>query len=228
MTWESVLLIIGSYFLGSIPTAYLVGKALKGIDIRRYGSGNVGGQNVWQWVSRWVGVAVVLIDFGKGIIPVAIALALDMGLAVAMGAGLAAVIGHNWPIFLGFSGGRGVGLTVGIVLFLTPWVFLAFASICILFAVLRNAALGITLGIIALPFACWEIYGELPLILGYTAMILIIFTRRLTASPRPWTLPAGRRQVVLYRILFDRDVREKKDWVERAPVINDPESEGSI
>jgi len=116
----SILLIIFGYLLGSIPTAYIAGRVLKGIDLRAHGSGTVSGSMVWEHVGHWVVVPVGLFDVAKGAIPTWLALQLDLGVFIAVLAGFAAVIGHNWPVFLRFIGGRGLGSMLGMLLVLFP------------------------------------------------------------------------------------------------------------
>ena len=106
-----VLLIAGAYLLGSVPTAYWMGRAIKGIDIRQYGSGNVGISNFAAHVSKRWGVLLVVFDLMvKGVVPVLLASdkVLGLGLGVEVGAGLAVIIGHVWSVFIRFSGGRGM------------------------------------------------------------------------------------------------------------------------
>ena len=115
----SALVILGAYLIGSVPSSYLLAKYVRGIDIRDYGSGNIGATNFATHVSKVWMVPVALYDsLGKGTLPVLIASdkVFDLGIGVAALAALAAVAGHNWPIFLRFSGGRGISVGIGAVL----------------------------------------------------------------------------------------------------------------
>ena len=123
MIVESALLIVSGYLLGSIPTAYLVGRWIKDLDLRRYGSGTVSGSMVWEHVARWAVVPVGLFDMFKAALPAWLGLRLELGMPVAVAAGLAAVAGHNWPVFLRFTGGRGLGSFMGVLLVVFPWGF---------------------------------------------------------------------------------------------------------
>ncbi len=108
-------LAVFSYLLGSFPSAYVAAKIKKGIDIRRYGSGNVGATNVLLVVGPIFAVLVYLIDVLKGLTPVLLARNI-IGTDLSMGlAGLAAILGHDFSIFLGFSGGKGVATTTGVM-----------------------------------------------------------------------------------------------------------------
>ena len=110
-----------SYLVGAIPTAYLFGRVLKGIDIRQHGSGNVGATNAFRVLGKGPGSVVLLIDIIKGaIVPTAIAnlfgLTYIFHLALL---GCIAVVGHNWTIFLNFKGGKGIATSLGVLIGLT-------------------------------------------------------------------------------------------------------------
>ena len=115
-----ILLIIGAYLLGSVPAAYLVAKWSRGIDIRQYGSGNVGASNVLAVVSKRWSVPVTVFDIGKGALIVWVAQLLGLGAAQQVTVGIVTIIGHNWPIFLRFQGGRGIFTTLGVIAMLSP------------------------------------------------------------------------------------------------------------
>jgi glycerol-3-phosphate acyltransferase PlsY len=111
--------IIFSYLIGSIPVGYIFARALKGIDIRRYGSGNVGATNVFRVLGSIPGVIVLTLDMLKGLLPVVVIANFVSGfdhILVRLILGLAAVCGHNWTIFLKFRGGKGVATTAGALL----------------------------------------------------------------------------------------------------------------
>lgn len=104
-----------SYFLGAIPTAYIVGKIYKGIDIRQHGSGNVGATNVFRVMGKGAGIFVLAADILKGVLAVTV-VADFLGLAGVMPrvlCALAVVSGHNWTIFLDFKGGKGIATSLG-------------------------------------------------------------------------------------------------------------------
>jgi len=118
-----IVAIVSSYLLGSIPVGYILGRALKGIDIRRYGSGNFGATNIFRVVSPVAGVAVLALDMLKGVIPVIVfgnfvlrSLPHFDPILVCLSLGVAAVCGHNWTVFLKFKGGKGVATTIGALL----------------------------------------------------------------------------------------------------------------
>ena len=114
------LLCIGAYLLGSIPAAYIVAKRARGIDLQKYGSGNVGFSNLAASTSKWLAVPVFIFDLGKGALAVFAAVWVGLPLPLQAVVGLFAVAGHNWPVFLKFNGGRGILTSVGVALVLFP------------------------------------------------------------------------------------------------------------
>ena len=113
MIFRLFLLIVLSYLIGSIPTAYLAGRLKSGFDIRRSGTGNMGASNALLVIGPAVAFTVYLVDLFKGLVPVLIARSFA-GSDVAMSlCGIAAVLGHDFPVFIGFKGGKGVATTTG-------------------------------------------------------------------------------------------------------------------
>ena len=141
MVIELVLLILGAYLLGSVPAAYLVAKWSRGIDLRQYGSGSVGASNVVAVASRWWSIPVIIFDLGKGLVMVWVAQLLGLGVAQQVTVGLAVIVGHNWPVFLRFSGGRGILTTLGVVSILVPWLAPVILIIAFGLAPIRQLAL---------------------------------------------------------------------------------------
>lgn len=112
---EYVAVVIGSYLIGSIPSGMVIGK-LRGIDIRDYGSGNIGTTNVLRTLGARHGAIVLVADVLKGVIPVLLARYIIETPTGEMAAGFAAVAGHDWSLFLKFKGGRGVATSLGALL----------------------------------------------------------------------------------------------------------------
>jgi glycerol-3-phosphate acyltransferase PlsY len=115
----AALVVAFAYVLGSVPTGFLLGY-LAGVDVRSAGSGNVGATNVARIAGKWLGLLTLLLDAAKGFVPVFIAHQMGFDAAVAGGAALAAFLGHLYPIFLKFRGGKGVATALGALLALAP------------------------------------------------------------------------------------------------------------
>lgn len=215
--------ILGAYLLGSIPPAYLAGRWLKGIDLRRYGSGNVGGSNTWVMVSRWVTVPVGLFDVAKGAIPPLVARSLGLSLPYQAGAGLAAVAGHNWSLYLGFTGGRGIGTSVGVLIALAPREFLAFVVLALAgLALTRNVPLSLGLAMFTMPLWSLAFQESLTVVLATLGLVALVVTKRLLANRGAAPSGLSQRQVLLNRLLLDRDIRERQAWVYRRPKGTNP------
>ena len=121
VTLLSVIVIVSGYLLGSIPVGLLVVRAVTGKDIREVGSGRIGGTNVLRVAGPWVALLTALSDVAKGLLAVYLARAV-VGIPVVEAlAGLAAVVGHNYSIFIGFKGGAGTATTIGGAIGLWSW-----------------------------------------------------------------------------------------------------------
>lgn len=233
------LVSVAAYLLGSLPAAYLVTKWSRGIDLRRFGSGNVGWTNVMVAThSRWLGLPVLVFDVGKGALAVYAARWVGLPLYLQGFAGVAAVIGHNWPVFLGFNGGRGVLTTLGTAIAVEPrltFVLLLLSFTGIPFHLLPLTAL---VAILLLPVLTWlsslpvinaffpSPLGEqrMALVLFFVCLFLITMVRRLTASLSPLAVTVSRGELLVNRLLYDRDIRDRKVWVQRGvaePVAGD-------
>lgn len=118
---HSVVFVLVSYLFGALPIGLLVGRMVKGIDVRDYGSGNIGASNVWRTMGPFWGVAVFLFDFCKGYFPTHLAERVpDVSPWLPVLVGLAAILGHNFSPFLRFKGGKGVATSLGVVYGLSP------------------------------------------------------------------------------------------------------------
>ena len=211
------LVVLAAYLIGAVPIAYVFGRAIKGIDLREYGSANVGASNVYQSVARWAVVPVGLLEIGQGMAGIMLAKLLGQDLGLQVAAGLAAIMGQTWSVFLGFSGGRGIGPSVGFMLGLAPPVLAAFIVISLLGWPVRSFPLTVGVAIALTPLASLIIDGAGPVAAGCVGMAAIVFAKRLLTN-RPG-LPAEQdwRDVLLNRLLFDRDLRDRDEWVRRMP-----------
>lgn len=127
----NLALLIISYLLGSIPSGLIVGKVFYGIDIREHGSGNLGGTNTFRTLGKKAGMAVTLSDILKGTLAVFLAKWFGADLHPLI-AGVVAVIGHMYPVFAGFRGGKAVATSAGILLGYAPLMFLILLSVFML------------------------------------------------------------------------------------------------
>ena len=162
MITKEIFAIIIGYLLGSVPSAYIATRLATGKDIRQMGGSNVGSLNVYREVGVWPGLAVGVIDLGKGAAAVAIAYwLLDVPTEFVLATGLAAVIGHNWMVWLKFSGGKGMGVTIGTLVILLPvygyWPGLPiiFGVILIPYIITNNIAVSMCIALVCLPFITW-------------------------------------------------------------------------
>jgi glycerol-3-phosphate acyltransferase PlsY len=163
-------LVVGAYLLGSIPFGYVLPRLLRGDDIRRHGSGNVGATNVWRVYGRSLGLPVAVLDVLKGLVPAALGLWLG-GDWVGVLAGAAAMLGHARPVYLGFSkGGKMVATAGGVALALAPLAALGCAVVWVAaFAVTRYASLASMLAAAALPVLCLVLGSSWPVV-AFTAL----------------------------------------------------------
>ncbi len=217
-----ILLLIGGYLLGSVPSAYLVAKWSRGIDIRQYGSGNAGASNVFSVVSKKWAIPVTIFDIGKGALVVWVAQRLGFNAAQQITAGIMAIIGHNWPIFLNFQGGRGIYTTLGVVAMLSPKLALIVLVIAYMLAPFHLLPIGVTLALVSLPFFSWflsqplGIRERLPITLGFAVILLVALLKRLVVPRTELSQSLSTTELVVNRLLFDRDIRDRKAWMSQS------------
>lgn len=177
-----------AYLLGAIPTAYIFGKQLKGIDIRQHGSGNVGATNAFRVLGKTVGVTVLVLDILKGVVATTLVpyfCGVDHLLALLL-LSIIAVCGHNWTCFLNFSGGKGIATTLGVLIgltvqlpFLRGVVGLTFAVWVLCFVVTRYVSLSSIVAAVALPIFMLIFQAPLPiLILGLIFSVFVVYRHR--------------------------------------------------
>ena len=218
---EAAILIAAAYLFGSIPTGYLVSRYAAGIDIRDYGSGNVGASNVIEHVGKWQGILQGAFDcLAKGLLPVIIGKLVGVDLWVQGAAGLAAVLGHNWSAYLKLTGGRGVSVAVGAALGLGMFweiLILGVAVFTVGRLLTHDTGFWTFVALLVLPFAGLMFRREPEVILTIVLICLMMFLKRLTAN---WERPSSEYplpKVLLYRLVWDRDVPKRVEWTERRP-----------
>jgi acyl phosphate:glycerol-3-phosphate acyltransferase len=169
-----IISIIAGYVIGSFPTAYIVSRLRKGVDIRQVGTHNLGAMNVFYKIGFAEGLLVLAVDIGKGAAGVALARLIGADLVVQMLAGVAVVIGHGFPVFLKFRGGRGGASCIGILAYLLPWgipFYVCLFGLCLL--ITRFPTLSYSLAFLCYPFVGWLIYHSSSLVI-YSIVLLII------------------------------------------------------
>jgi len=152
--------IISAYILGSIPTAYIVGRIRKKTDIRQVGTRNMGAMNVFYEVGFLWGVVVLVGDVGKGVASMAIAEALGVHEYIYLLAGLVAVLGHSFPLFLGFKGGKGGATSIGVLIYLMkPWaVLINGGAFGLLLLITHAPTISYGLAFFCYPFISWFMF----------------------------------------------------------------------
>lgn len=159
-----LVLALAGYLAGSIPFGYLVGRFVLGVDVRKIGSGNIGGTNVARAGGKKLGVAVVALDALKAIVPILLARRLFAGDPRAdlwtVVVAVAAFVGHLFPVWLGFKGGKGVATGLGIFLVLAPWGALAGgAAYAVTYAATRISSLGSLVGTTTCTVVAFVLHG---------------------------------------------------------------------
>jgi glycerol-3-phosphate acyltransferase PlsY len=153
---------VASYLVGAIPTSYLVVRLVRGEDLRRLGSGNLGATNLFRVLGWRYAVPVGLFDMLKGAVPVLVfGPRAGGGELVPLLLGVTAVIGHVFPVFIGFRGGKGVATGAGVVLGLAPWAFLAaLVTWAVLVRLTGYVSLGSVVAALVMPVALYLVYPE--------------------------------------------------------------------
>lgn len=177
---SKILFLIGAYLLGSIPFGLFIGKLFGKVDVREHGSGNIGVSNVLRTVGWFPAVVVLICDAGKGALPVFLAKLVFTNPGWWLLAGVIAVVGHNWPIFLKFKGGRGVATTIGFIVTLMPVIALWLLVIWgVSLGISRYISLSSIIAAVAFPILL--LIGRFPtsyILLGLIVSFLVIFRHR--------------------------------------------------
>lgn len=178
MLIQIVLSILAGYLLGSINAALVIGKVFFKKDIRNYGSGNAGTTNVLRTFGKGAAAAVLVVDFLKGILACLAGQMLtgeieNIGWAGVYLAGFAAVIGHNWPVFFGFRGGKGVLTSFAVILYMSPVpALICLAVFIIVVSLTKYVSLGSIIAAILWPVV--SIFFDLPALMLVIAALMVI------------------------------------------------------
>jgi glycerol-3-phosphate acyltransferase PlsY len=193
---RDLLLVTAGYLIGSIPWGYVVSKLLRGVDIRTVGSGNLGAANVWRALGFKAGLAVALLDVGKGFAAALLGVWLGNELTGLL-AGIAAMVGHWRPLFMGLArGGKMVATTGGVALALAPLACLAVGAVWVVsFLATRYTSVASMLAAVALPVFALVFGSSVPVIVfaaGAALAILLLhranIARLLSGTENRFTL----------------------------------------
>ena len=229
MTPLAVLLVIGAYLAAGVPSGYILARRLRGIDIREYGSGNIGASNVTATIGARAGLLLGAYDcLVKGTLPVFIAGMLDQPVGVQIAVGLASMAGHAWSPYIRFTGGRGIGAAIGAMLGLAMFYEIAVLGLTLGVVgrlIYRDTGFWTFIALTLLPMATVVFNSFSPLPIEHPKELVyfslgastVALTKRLTAN---WErLPDGYSlvHVAFNRVLYDRDVSRKDEWTDRQP-----------
>ncbi|MCL2857553.1 MAG: glycerol-3-phosphate 1-O-acyltransferase PlsY [Oscillospiraceae bacterium] len=180
--------VVVGYLLGSLNAAIIVSRALKGEDIRNFGSGNAGMTNMLRTYGKGPAALTAVVDFAKAAVAIVLArlavahFGLEFNIDIGYIAGIAAMLGHIFPIYFGFKGGKGVMTALGVMLCVNPLVFLIVAGASMLLILItRYVSVGSILGSLSLPFVTWAVLnwrGQPPmhdaLLAGVIGLLIIV------------------------------------------------------
>lgn len=175
-----IMVLVGAYLLGSFPSAFLMTAIFKKADIRSIGSGNVGGMNTARNVGLVPGLLTGALDLGKGLLAVYLTMRMAPGSYLPMWAAAACVAGHNWMVFIGFKGGKGLGVTIGALLLLAPWALLPAAVVVVLgTALLKDSYAGTVAGVLSIPISVWFLKQDVNWVFPAVALAMVIVIKHL-------------------------------------------------
>ena len=180
---QALAIIIG-YLLGSLPTAYIAGRLTRGEDIRRLGGGNMGALNAAREAGPVVGLIVLLVDLAKGAGAILAARYLGMSLLWVYLAGFASIVGHCWPLFLKFRGGKGAATTLGVFLALAPVPLACCVPVLVAIVLLTsNITLGMAGALLLFPLLLW-VFGQPYSTLIYAILVALFLAARYVPTAR--------------------------------------------
>ena len=188
LPWISAVLV--AYVIGSIPFAYLAGRLFKDKDIRQEGDRNPGAGNAYRTIGPRAGLAVGALDVGKGAVSVLLAEVIAGNMGAEMAAGVAAVVGHNWPIFLQLRGGRGAASAVGVFFALLPFVALPLGIVGLaVLRIARSTTVAVGLFMIPLPLLAYFTGASLYLVAYSVGLPVMVGLRHYQTTSKLHRLP---------------------------------------
>jgi len=216
--FKRMLLIVSGYVCGSVCFAYITGRLGQAIDLRQHGSRKLSGSNVYETMGFPAMVATGIGDIGKAVLPTWLAMRLGFGLPTMIMTGLAAMLGHNWSLFLRFKGGRGISTALGALLVVFPWGALWILAWTVLGGVKRHlAGVSALLGFVTLPLFAMAILQAPAVVWGCLGMLLIVILKRVEGNREPLPEAENRWRVIWRRLWLDRDLADHDAWAHRTP-----------
>jgi glycerol-3-phosphate acyltransferase PlsY len=193
MLLELIAILIG-YLLGSIPTAYIIAKLRKGIDIREVDTGNMGAGSTFRQVGLWEGAVVFLVDAAKGAAAILVAQALGVYQPFVLAAGFAAILGHSFPFSIGFRGGQGVSTIMGIFFVLAPEAMLVILGLMGIALFLTRHVFSMTcIAAPFLPLLIW-LFGGSTTLTFYSLAVIVFVVFRNRRRLREFRLVANKKK----------------------------------
>ncbi len=203
---SGIVAVILGYLLGSIPSAYIATRLATGKDVRQLGGGNVGGLNVYREVGIVPAALAGIADVCKGAAAVAIAIwLLEVDTPFVLAAAVAAVVGHNWMLFLKFRGGKGMGATIGALFVLLPvydyplGLAFFFGVVLIPFIITRNVALSMGIGLLSLPFIAWLGMQSAEFVIFSVVLGVVVAVKFWPTAKGAWAKVEGIKGFIFYR-----------------------------
>jgi glycerol-3-phosphate acyltransferase PlsY len=176
---EVYLLVFVAYLLGSVPTGYILGS-LAGVDVRKVGSGNVGATNVARVVGKRHGIFTLVADISKGFVPVIVAVNLGLTPVATACVGIAAFLGHLYPVFLRFEGGKGVATALGVFLGVAPWATVVLIGVfAVALLTTRFVSLSSMVAAASAPIVLWlSAYPPILIGMSFFIAVMIVLSHR--------------------------------------------------
>jgi glycerol-3-phosphate acyltransferase PlsY len=208
--WIDVIAVITGYLLGAIPSAYIAGRLAKGVDIRRVGGRNMGTLNTLREIGPIPGIGVLLADIAKGSFAVLAAQWLPASAVAVLAAGFAAIIGHNYPVYLKFRGGKGAATALGVFLALAPApAGITLAVVLVIIIATSNFTLALAGGFLVLPIILWLSGISATIIFFALAVAAFLAIRYLPTLIRALADPEARRNILVERRYKPWQTRKK-------------------
>ncbi len=211
---RSLAFVLGGYLLGAVPVPYLVGRVFGRADLLESGTGSAGASNLWHTPAGWAVAPVGVAQMAQGALPPLVARRAGCSEGVQVAAGLASIVGQDWNMALGLRGGRGLTHSIGFLLAVSRPSLVPLAVFGLAGVVLRQIPLGMLLGLSMAAASARAVCRPPAVVAGCRLMLALAAAKRVEANRRPFPEGQPVALTLLYRALFDRDVRSRDDWLE--------------